>query len=70
MLQRTVNKHQTNWNLMLFSALWAYRTSVKNATGFTPFELVHGVEFVLPMESNLETIKMSALEISQKGILS
>jgi hypothetical protein len=43
MLQRTVNKHKTNWHHMLFSALWAYRTAVKIATGFTPFHLVHGV---------------------------
>jgi hypothetical protein len=34
MLQRTVNKHKTNWHHMLFSALWAYRTAVKTATGF------------------------------------
>ena len=37
MLQRTIGMHKSNWNLMLFSALWEYRTSVKDATGFTPF---------------------------------
>ena len=31
MLQRTVGMHKSNWHLMLFSALWAYRTSVKDA---------------------------------------
>ena len=29
MLQRTVGMHKSNWHLMLFSTLWAYRTSVK-----------------------------------------
>ena len=37
MLQRTVNTHNSNWHLMLFPAVWAYRPSVKDATGFTPF---------------------------------
>jgi transposase InsO family protein len=50
MLQHTINKHKTNWHHMLFSALWAYRTAMKKATGFTPFHLVHGVEATLPIE--------------------
>ena len=35
---------------MLFSALWAYRTSVKDAAGFTPFRLVYGLEATLTIE--------------------
>jgi len=58
MLQRTVNQHHTNWHLMLFPTLLAYRTSVKNATGFTPFQLVHGVEFVLPIECEIPLLKL------------
>jgi transposase InsO family protein len=50
MLQRMVNKNKTNWHHMLFSVLWAYRTTMKMATGFTPFHLVHGVEATLPIE--------------------
>jgi hypothetical protein len=57
MLQRTVNKHKTNWHHMLFSALWAYRTTVKTATGFTPFHLVHGVEATLPIECEIPTLR-------------
>jgi transposase InsO family protein len=56
MLQRTVNKHKTNWHHMLFSALWAYRTVVKIATGFTPFHLVHGIEETLPIEYEIPTL--------------
>jgi hypothetical protein len=50
MLQRTVNKHKTTWHHMLFSTLWAYRTEVKTATGFTLFHLIHGIEATLPIE--------------------
>jgi hypothetical protein len=56
MLQRTVNKHKTNWHHMLFSALWAYYTAFKTATGFTPFHLVHGIETTLPIECEIHTL--------------
>ena len=36
-LQHTIGMHKSNWHLMLFSALWAYRTSTKDTIGFTPF---------------------------------
>ena len=43
---------------MLFSALWAYRTSIKNATGFTPFQLVYGLEATLPIEFEIPSLKL------------
>jgi hypothetical protein len=57
MLQRTVNKHKTNWHHMLFSTLWAYRKTLKTATGFMPFHLVHGVEPTLPIECEIPTLR-------------
>jgi hypothetical protein len=59
MLQRMVNKHKTNWHHMLFSTLWAYRTTVKTTTGFTPFHLVHGVEASLPIECEIPTLRIT-----------
>jgi hypothetical protein len=56
MLQRTVNKHKTNWHHMLFSALWAHRMTVKNASSFTLFHLVHGIEATLPIECEIPTL--------------
>ena len=41
MLHHVVGDHKSNWHHILFSSLWAYRTSVKIATGFTPFQLVY-----------------------------
>jgi hypothetical protein len=44
---------------MLFPALWAYRTLVKTATGFTPFQLVHGVKAILPIECEIPSLKLA-----------
>jgi hypothetical protein len=56
MSQRTVNKHKTKWNHIFFSSLWAYRTIVKTATSFTPFQLSHGVKATLPIECEIPTL--------------
>ena len=54
-----VTEHQgKNWDLELPSALWAYRTSVKTSTGFTPYHLVYGKEALLPVEVELPTMKL------------
>jgi transposase InsO family protein len=49
-LQRTINSTKSNWHLMLYSTLWDYQTSVKIATGFSPFQLIYGLEVVFPIE--------------------
>jgi hypothetical protein len=58
MLQCTVVTNKTSWHLQLFSALWAYCTSVKTTTGFTPFQLVYGVEAMLPIECEIPSLKL------------
>ena len=54
-----VGKHKSSWHAQLFSALWAYRTSTKTATGFTPFQLVHGLEVVLPIECEIPLLRLT-----------
>ena len=44
---------------MLYPALWAYRTTVKNAAGFSPYHLVHGVESILPVECEIPYLKLA-----------
>ena len=44
---------------MLYPSLWAYRTTVKNAIGFSPYQLVHGVELVLPVECEISSLKLA-----------
>eukprot|EP00253_Pinus_taeda_P033829 PITA_33829 len=58
-LQRTIDKNRSNWHVMLYSALWAYRTSVKTATGFTPFKLVYGMESIFSIEFEIPSLKLA-----------
>jgi hypothetical protein len=59
MLQQMIGIHKTSWHTRLFSALWAYRTSVKYATGFTPFRLFYGVEAILPIECEIPSLNLA-----------
>ena len=59
MLHRMVGDHKSNWHLTLFSALWAYSTLVKTTTSFTPFQLVYGLEVVLPIEYQIPSLKLA-----------
>ena len=43
---------------MLYPTLWVYRTAVKTATGFYPYQLVHGVESVLLVECEIPSLKL------------
>ena len=61
-LQWTIAQSKNNWHIMLYPSLWAYRTTVKTATGFSPCQLVHGVESVLPIECEIPSWKL-AVEI-------
>jgi hypothetical protein len=59
MLQFMVGSNKTSSHLQLFSALWAYRTSIKTITRFTPFQLVYGMEAVLPIECEIPSLKLT-----------
>ena len=43
---------------MLYPTLWVYRTNVKTTTGFSSFQLVHGVEVITPVECEIPSLKI------------
>jgi hypothetical protein len=51
--------HKTNWHTMLFSTFWAYRTSVKFAMKFKPFQLVYGIKAIFPIECEIPSLKLA-----------
>jgi hypothetical protein len=58
-LQKTTRQSKSSWHVMLYPTLQAYRTAVKTSTGFSPFQLVHGVESVLPIECEIPSLKLA-----------
>ena len=48
-------ENQTDWDTYIPTALFAYRSSVQETTGQSPFELLYGRDARLP--SNLESVK-------------
>ena len=58
-LKRTVDAACSNWHIMLYHALWAYRTNVKTVTGFPPFQFIHGVEAITLVECEIPSLKIA-----------
>eukprot|EP00253_Pinus_taeda_P025549 PITA_25549 len=59
-ITKAVAMNRKNWEEKLKDALWAYRITWKNTTGFTPYQLVYGKEVMLPIEFQIHTFKMAA----------
>ena len=57
-LQNIVIQSKSNWHIMLYPALWAYQTAVKTTTGFSPYQLVHGVESIFPIECEFPSLNL------------
>ncbi|GKA27697.1 reverse transcriptase domain-containing protein [Tanacetum coccineum] len=49
-LERTVGKNRDSWSDKLDDTLWAFRTAFKTPIGCTPYKLVYGKAFHLPIE--------------------
>jgi hypothetical protein len=47
-----------DWAEKLPMALWAYRTSIRASTGFSPFSLVYGAEAILPVNLQICSTKV------------
>ena len=47
------------WHELLSEALWVHRISRHGATKVTPYELVYGQEAVLPVEVNLNALRIA-----------
>ncbi|XP_057532826.1 uncharacterized protein LOC130810705 [Amaranthus tricolor] len=50
------------WSEVLYDVLWSLRTTSKEATGQTPFRLVHGKEALLPVEIGVPTLRTQCYE--------
>nr|DAD23878.1 TPA_asm: hypothetical protein HUJ06_025341 [Nelumbo nucifera] len=62
LLKKIVSKSKRDWHECLDEALWAYRASYRTATNATPFVLVYGVEAVLHLERQMNSLRMTIQE--------
>ena len=58
-LTKTIQMHHKDWADRLPEALWAYRTTWRNTTGHTPYELVYGKQVLLPIEFQVKSFRMA-----------
>jgi hypothetical protein len=56
-LTKTVKENRKDWSNRLLEALWAYRTTWRNTTKFSPYELVYGKIVVFPVEFEIKTLR-------------
>jgi transposase InsO family protein len=61
-LTKAVEIHRRYWAQKLPEALWAYKTTWKNTTGFSPFELVYGKVPLFLVEFEINTLR-TTLEV-------
>nr|XP_008392498.2 uncharacterized protein K02A2.6-like [Malus domestica] len=57
-IKRMVVRNPEKWYEKLGEKLWAYKTSKRATTGTTPYALTFGQDVVIPMEINVNSIKI------------
>ena len=53
MLAMFAGENQDDWNDLLLAVMMAYHSSVHESTGFSPYRLMFGEEYTLPMDVGL-----------------
>eukprot|EP00253_Pinus_taeda_P022075 PITA_22075 len=56
-LIKTIPSHRSSWAARLPKALWAYRTTWRSTTGYSPYQLVFGKEPIFPIEFEIQILR-------------
>jgi len=59
-LTKVVSNNRKYWEDRLVEATWAYNTTWKTTTRFTPYELVYGKKSLLLVEFQFNTLRIAA----------
>eukprot|EP00253_Pinus_taeda_P007255 PITA_07255 len=55
-LTKTIASHRRDWAARLPEALWAYRTTWRSTTGYSPYQLVFGKQPIFPIEFKIQKL--------------
>lgn len=58
-LTKTISLRKIDWAERLDEAVWAYNTTWKTTTGFSPYELEFGKTLVMSIEFELQKLKIT-----------
>ncbi|MCO5609014.1 hypothetical protein L7F22_063234 [Adiantum nelumboides] len=58
-LTKIVSESRADWDQKLYSALWAYRVAYKTSIGTTPFNMVYGIQAILPLKFLIPTLRVA-----------
>ncbi|CAL8134811.1 unnamed protein product [Prunus armeniaca] len=58
-LKKMISGNKRDWHERLPEALWAYRTTIRNSTRCTPYNLVFGFEAILPLKVQLPSLRVA-----------
>jgi hypothetical protein len=58
LIKKKIEEKPRRWHEVLSEALWAYRVSKQGAIMVTPFELVYGMEAVIPVELSIHAYRV------------
>lgn len=58
-MTKTIQQHHKGWADRLPEAPWAYKTTRRNTTGHTPYELVYGKQVLFPIEFQVKTYRVA-----------
>lgn len=61
-----VSKIDRNWHLQIHPTLLAYHTSIRTATGATPYSLIYGTEAIIPLDMELPSLIISLKDYLDK----
>jgi hypothetical protein len=59
LIKKKIKENPKRWHEVLSESLWAHHIAKHSATKVTSFELVYGLEVILPVEVNLDALRIA-----------
>jgi hypothetical protein len=59
LIKKKIEENPKRWHKVLSKALWAHRISKHSTTKITPFEIVYRQEAILPVDVNLDALRIA-----------